>query len=117
MQCLKCGREVLADQVFCKECLAGMESAPVKPGTPVTIPTRTAAVKKPPVQKQAKPEEIIQKLQRRVRRMAIWIGVLSLLLALSGGFMAWHFVWEERQPTIGQNYSTSTTSPEARGGR
>ena len=35
MSCMKCGKEVSEDQVFCPECLAEMERYPVKPGTPV----------------------------------------------------------------------------------
>ena len=41
MSCMKCGKEVSEDQVFCPECLAEMERYPVKPGTPVLLPHRS----------------------------------------------------------------------------
>ena len=40
MNCVKCGREIPEDQVFCEICLTEMENYPVKPGTAVHIPPR-----------------------------------------------------------------------------
>ena len=40
MSCMRCGREIDETQVFCAECLADMERHPVKPGTPIQLPTR-----------------------------------------------------------------------------
>ena len=40
MYCLKCGREVYEDQVFCSDCIAVMEKYPVKPGTVILLPKR-----------------------------------------------------------------------------
>ena len=40
MNCLKCGREIDAKDVFCPMCLEDMEKYPVKPGTAVHIPAR-----------------------------------------------------------------------------
>ena len=38
MNCMKCGREVEEGQVFCQECLAQMETEPIRISTPVHIP-------------------------------------------------------------------------------
>lgn len=40
MSCMRCGKETDENQVFCAECLADMERHPVKPGTPIQLPTR-----------------------------------------------------------------------------
>lgn len=40
MNCIRCGREIEAEQVFCAECLEDMERHPVKPGTPIQLPVR-----------------------------------------------------------------------------
>ena len=42
MNCMKCGREIALGQVFCKDCLADMAQYPIKPGTPVQLPTQPA---------------------------------------------------------------------------
>lgn len=46
MNCLKCGREIPAQQVFCESCLKEMAGQPVKPGTLVLLPVRN--VPQPP---------------------------------------------------------------------
>ena len=64
MPCMKCGRKIKDRQVFCEECLAIMDTYPVKPGTPIQLPTivanNFAAPKaKNNKRKQKTPEEII----------------------------------------------------------
>lgn len=41
MSCMRCGKETDENQVFCAECLADMERHPVKPGTPIQLPSRS----------------------------------------------------------------------------
>ena len=38
MHCMKCGREIKGDGVFCGECLTVMGRYPVKPDTALYIP-------------------------------------------------------------------------------
>ncbi len=40
MSCMRCGKEVEENQVFCAACLQDMERHPVKPGTPIQLPNR-----------------------------------------------------------------------------
>ena len=81
MRCLKCGRDIADEQVFCEDCQTDMAQYPVKPGTPIQLPHRAP---EPPVKKkpgkekpELKPEERIARLRRRVR----W---LTLALAAGG---------------------------------
>ena len=111
MQCLKCGREIPAGQVFCRDCLADMEKYPVKPGTAVQLPKRpdAPAAKKQQARRPAlPPEEQVKRLKRR-----LWIvsSVLAVLLALAGlvAYLAVDYIWEnEGKPLPGQNYSAVT---------
>lgn len=81
MNCIKCGREIPADQVFCPACLGDMAKHPVKPGTAVRIPPPPESIpqqKRAAVQRKArKPEEQVRSLKRTVA----WLIVLCVLLA------------------------------------
>ena len=37
VHCMKCGKEIPEERVFCEECLAVMDAYPVKPDTVVQI--------------------------------------------------------------------------------
>lgn len=80
MYCMKCGRELKDNQVFCPDCLAVMENYPVKPGTPIQLPNHTndPVPVKTPKKKQKKPEEQILHLRSTVR----WLS-LALIAALA----------------------------------
>ena len=115
MNCVKCGREIEHDQVFCPACLEEMEKYPVKPGTVVHIPKhpedeeekRPAPRKKP----GPTPEQQIGKLKRRVWRLRLCV---ALLLMLSGFLMfAVSRAVEELdiRHLVGQNYSTEEMVP------
>lgn len=112
MPCLKCGRETENGQVFCGECLAAMESCPVKPGTVVVLPTRNPAGKRPNPSKQTKPDERIRQLEKKNHHLRITISALCVALILVTAFLGvtlWQF--DQGRPAIGQNYSTVTTAP------
>lgn len=118
MLCMKCGREIDAEQVFCPECLADMEKYPVKPGTVVTIPRRPASNQS---KKQANhrrhpaipPEEQIKKLKKRVTALTL---ALALTLAAVVGLcarMVSQYLEDGDKLLPGQNYSSaSSTQPE-----
>ena len=106
MQCMKCGREAEADQVFCPECLASMERFPVKPGTHVTIPVRPRRERVPQIKKE-KPEEIILKLRRKIRGLTIAVITLTVALSLSLLFLYFQLSAPQDGPAIGSNYSTT----------
>lgn len=82
MNCLKCGRTLKDQLVFCPDCQADMENYPVKPGTPIQLPTQPKLVparKKPARRKKAlKPEERIPRMRSAIRWL-IFALVVSLL--------------------------------------
>lgn len=109
MNCMKCGREIALGQVFCKECLADMAQYPIKPGTPVQLPTQPAVTlprRERSTRKPKKPEEQISILKKYV------IVLSAALLAVTLGFsvavaILTHKLEEASKDTLpGQNYST-----------
>ncbi len=114
MQCMKCGREIPAGQVFCEGCLADMKKYPVKPGTVVQIPRRMeepALRKAAPRRPTPEPEEQVKRLKKR-----LWIVTVTavLLLALSGTglYLAVdHILENDGKPLPGQNYSSEESTP------
>lgn len=114
MNCVKCGREIEHDQVFCPVCLEGMEAYPVKPGTVVHIPKRPeqeTEKKAAPRKKVLSPEEQIQRLKKKVVRLRIGLAVMLLLCGLLC-FAVGRAVTElDFYRFLGKNYNTVETSP------
>lgn len=113
MKCLKCGRKIEENQVFCTDCLLAMEKYPVKPGTAVILPSRneSAPVRKAgsrfrPILSQ---EEQLRFLKRRIHRLTVSL-VVTLLLFAGLAFYTAHLLRVQAQPRPGQNYSSITTS-------
>ena len=109
MNCVKCGREISEDQVFCEVCLTEMENYPVKPGTAVHIPARTA---EEPPRKPAKrkriptAEELLLKTRKKLRRTRIFAVILLLVCGLLSFLMAQAVLELDFQRILGQNYRT-----------
>lgn len=88
MECLKCGKTVKDEQVFCPHCLEVMDAYPVKSNIPIQLPPRReqnspkkARRKKRPLS----PEEQIFLLRSRQRRLVAAIALLSFLLCAAVG--------------------------------
>ncbi len=118
MNCLKCGRETVSEQVFCEECLLDMQKHPVKPGTVVLLPRRreTAAPKKAPKRRTLPLEEQVKLLRMRSRWMALLL-LICVVLILTMIYPSIQFMMTERFE-IGQNYTaivSSTAPSEDRG--
>ena len=113
MNCIKCGRELDCEGVFCAECLADMERHPVKPGTVVLLPPRhpEQAVKKQSRKRRTlTSEEQIKRLKRRNRILVV---ILFLTLTAAGilGYAAREAIGQlDIQQFWGQNYSSITDS-------
>lgn len=112
MSCLKCGRDTEEGAVFCTECLLEMQRYPIRPGTPVLLPTQErTAPRKMPKRRPIPPEEQIKGLKKRIRTLTIlWITTLLALAVLA--VVCWRTLpHPEHRP--GQNYTaiTSTTAP------
>lgn len=111
MYCLKCGRDTKADKVFCEECLESMRHHPVKPGTAIQIPSRSAkvapkkAAKRPPT-----PEEQIVSLKRVRFWLCLVIVVLSVCLC--GMMLYAHMLLKPPAVTEVTTESTTQTPTE-----
>ena len=109
MNCMKCGRETLGEDVFCQECLAEMEKYPVEPGTVVLLPRRKDySPKKAPKRHIPSPEEQIEELRQQKSTMLFLLVVCIILIALMYK-PTMHYVQDEHYE-IGQNYSSASPS-------
>lgn len=113
MNCMKCGREIEPDQVFCRECLELMEKYPVRPDTVIQLPNRTAEqpVKKTHLRRKLSmsAEEQVVWLKKKCRRLTAAL-VVAALLALGLGVLSGVTIYElDLQKLWGQNYTTAET--------
>ena len=118
MNCIKCGREIPEDQVFCESCLTEMDNYPVKPGTAVHIPARTPeeAPKKPAKKKRVPTaEELLLRTRKKLCRARIFAVMLLLICGALSFLMAQAVLELDFQRILGQNYRTekgkSATKP------
>ncbi len=103
MQCIRCGREIPAGQVFCRDCLDEMARCPVKPGTPVQLPVRPTEQpprRHPPRRSrpQRKPEEQIALLTARLRRLYLALAVAVVVAALAMTALIWTVTSRDEAP-------------------
>ena len=118
MYCLRCGRESRNEQVFCDSCLQIMEQRPVKPGTAVQLPEKTAVYatrQAPPLRRALSPGEQVQKLRGTLRWLSAAVLALSVVLMLTAAMLVYTLA---NQPDVssarnwGRNYtSTGSTQP------
>ena len=115
MGCMKCGRDVQEQEVFCPTCLERMERYPVRPGTVVLLPRRRdqAAPRKLHVHRKpaTPPEEQVKLLRRMILGLTAVIMVLALLLGILA-YPAVSYLIESESFLPGQNYSTMEDSAE-----
>lgn len=110
MNCLRCGLEVEAPNVFCPKCQEEMARYPVSRDAAVILPTREP---RPPRKAYVPvdPQEQLQQLRKKYRRQrrTLW-AVISLCVILLGLLL---FVGDpllRKGPTIGQNYQSNSSS-------
>ena len=112
MNCMKCGREISDDQVFCPKCLEQMDACPVKPDIVVQLPQRRESQpKKPQSRKKAPtPEEQVLRLKRKNRWLRA-IVCLLLLISLGLAYLSLDFFHQlDVQKFLGKNYTTVETT-------
>lgn len=86
MKCLRCGKDVAEEQVFCPECLADMQAHPVNPNTPVLLPDRKNRenIKRESFQVAASVwEKQVSRLKNKIGWLIFFIILLLLLLILA----------------------------------
>jgi len=112
MNCMKCGRETQAENVFCEDCLLEMKKHPVLPGTVVLLPRRRepSVLKKTVKRHMPTFEEQIAILRKRVMILTVLLMLCIAAIALMIK-PTMHYVLDEHVE-IGQNYS-SVVSTEA----
>ena len=110
MECMKCGRQTDENNVFCKDCLSDMAKYPIKPDTPVVLPQRKKKERKSPQKKMVKPEEIIEQLNKKIKRLRICVAVLLLLFAATAGVLAVTMSQDSPKTDLGSNYSTYSST-------
>ena len=108
MNCMRCGREIPEEQVFCSDCLEEMKKCPVKPDTPVRLPRRPDPVLRRTVRKKGTPEEEqIRSLKKQVRLLA-WLLILAAIVIVVLSIPAIRdMVGDSIQLLPGQNYSSA----------
>ena len=86
MPCIKCSRKVEEGQVFCSICRENAEKYPIKPGTPVQLPSRApvAVPKARPKKPELRPEEQIRLLRSANR----WLMTVLVVLLIAFILMA-----------------------------
>lgn len=109
MNCMRCGRETVGEQVFCQDCQIEMDKYPVRPGTVVQLPKRkeTTVTRKVPKRRTVPLEEQVKALRRRVRILTVLLAVaLALVIAMVYPSVSY---WTEDHFAPGQNYNTVTS--------
>ena len=113
MNCMKCGQKIKDRQVFCEECLAIMDTYPVKPGTPVHLPMRTTLqeMKKPLKKKRENStEEQINRLRNMVRKLSAALIAALTVIALLAGILLLNSLHSEPQSPSTRNYTATEGS-------
>ena len=111
MYCMKCGKEVSENRVFCDDCLETMSHYPVEQGTPVHLPSTATSMEKKSAPK--KPQLTAEERLLRFRVVTRWLSIalVSTLLVLSITISL--LVHTLNTPTaandIGKNYNTVST--------
>jgi len=116
MRCLKCGREMEQQQVFCASCLEAMEKYPVKPGTPIQLPQNKTTEQPKKATRRKKilsPEEHVL----QIKKINGWLIGVCAVLAIALALVTAAFIHELSQPealfpgNMGRNYTTEASQP------
>ena len=106
--CIKCGRELRGEQVFCRECQEEMENYPVKPGTLVHLPVRMPSGEEKPkssrIAKNLPPEIRLRRMRTTVRLLTLALIALFFAFSLTALLTLHLLNQRDQQNRIGQNY-------------
>ena len=108
MYCMKCGKEIKENQVFCEACLTIMRKYPVKPGVYIQIPQRPVSTAGKPVSRKRifSQEEQLLRLRRRVKRLVLALACSLLALGLTVTMLVHTISEQKSHAAIGKNYNT-----------
>ena len=103
MYCMKCGREVEGEEVFCTECMVQMEQEPIAMNASVKIPRqppRDSRSRRPLVHL----EEEVKRLERSNERLRVWVILLATAVVLLS-MAIYHKQVVQAVEDLGKNYS------------
>ncbi len=109
MYCLKCGRDIEGQQVYCNGCLEMMDRYPIKPGTPVHLPKRNPIVASKKQGRRNTPS--LEDQLRRLRRMVTTLIFLLLAVSLGASFFVYQYFQPDstdEEPSPGQSWSVAS---------
>lgn len=114
MNCMKCGRDIAANQVFCPDCLEEMEKYPVQPNVAIHLPAQSdEELGKKPARRYypvLSAEEQLKRMRKRISGLVLAL-ILVSTLAISLGVLAYEIlIHNNGDKLLGQNYSTVETS-------
>ena len=113
MTCLKCGKELKEQAVFCKHCLELMEAYPVKSDVHIQLPNRTETNETKRVWFKRRKRSATEQ-RKHLRRVNQWLTVavivLSLLLVIVSAHLA-RTTLHQQDTNIGKNYTYENTRP------
>ena len=113
MACIKCGRKVKDQQVFCEDCLADAEGYPVDPATPIQLPAHAPILsqKKKGSKKAARTPEAQLKRLRSSFRWLFFALVAVLLAFCLTALMLLNLLEQRDQPSAGRWAPDITVQP------
>ena len=112
MYCMKCGKEIGENRVFCEDCLTVMTQYPVRQGTPIHLPSNTVSPEKKPTPKkrQPTPEERLLRFKTATRWLSIALVCSLLILGITISLLINALdTPASTQNDIGKNYNTVST--------
>ena len=116
MYCMKCGKEIGEDRVFCDDCLEVMSKYPVRPGTPIQLPpvAHTVEKKAAPKKRQPTTEEYLARFRKATRWLSIALVSSLLVLSITIALLVNTSNVPSETNDIGKNYNTVNTLGEGR---
>lgn len=113
MHCMKCGKEIPEERVFCDGCLTVMDAYPVKPDTVVQIQKRPTRPERKH-QKTVPLSETVRKQSAVIRWLVLAVAALVIAVGLLSGLLLNEIIKnsaQEAETPLGQNY-TATDAQE-----
>lgn len=116
MYCMKCGKEIAENRVFCDDCLEVMSQYPVRPGTAIHLPNNAPSAEKKATPKKRQPttEEYLARFRKATRWLSIALVSTLLVLSVTIALLVNSGNAPSNSKDIGKNYNTVNTLGDGR---
>lgn len=116
MYCMKCGKEITENRVFCDNCLEVMSQYPVPHGTPIQLPStnRSSEKKAAPKKRQPTTEEYLVRFRKATRWLSVALVSSLLVLSITIALLVNNTNVPSATNDIGKNYNTVNTLSSGR---